>query len=129
MESRSDKNVQATLLAGHTPLIILQGCLDEAYATLLINSLDKSSPWQASFILVDFGKVTQVTPAGLRHLLPLISQLQDQKKELVLFNLRTDIKQTVCSSGFDSLVMITPTLQDAILYAQQPKNTNKGLAR
>jgi anti-sigma B factor antagonist len=120
MEGGYDKSVQATYLADHTPLVILQGSLDEAYASMLLNVLQEATPWKRSFILVDFGKIIKVTPTGLRLLLPLISQLQAQKKELVLFNLRNDIQEIVNSSGFDSLVVIKPSLQDALQYVQLP---------
>ena len=119
MESRNEKSVQAILLADHTPLVILQGILDETYASTLLDSLHEATPWKSPFILVDFGKVTQVSPSGLRPLLPFLSQLQAQKKELVLFSLRKDIQAVVSSSGFDSLVVIKTTLQDALQYVQQ----------
>ncbi|WP_231862214.1 STAS domain-containing protein [Rufibacter sp. DG15C] len=112
--------MQATYLADHTPLVILQGSLDEAYAGTLLNVLHEATPWKSPFILVDFGKIIQVSPTGLRLLLPLISHLQAQKKNLVLFNLRKDIHEVVSSSGFDSLVVIKPTFQDALQYVQLP---------
>ncbi|GAA4302789.1 STAS domain-containing protein [Nibribacter koreensis] len=120
MESRNEKSVQATLLAGHTPLVILHGSLDEKYAETLLNALREAAPFKSSFVLVDFGSITQVTPSGLRLLLPYLSNLQAQKKELVLYNMRKDIQATVSSSGFDSLVTIKPTLQNALQYVQQP---------
>ncbi len=70
------------------------------------------------FLFLDFSGVTDVTPTGLRNLLPYVQQVQQQKKELILYNLKDNIHGLVKSSGFDSLVKVVDSLDTAIKYVQ-----------
>ncbi len=73
-------------------------------------------------MFLDFSGVTDVTPTGLRNLLPYVQQVQQQKKELILFNLKDNIHGLINSSGFDSLVKVVDSLDTAIKYVHAKKS-------
>ncbi|RNI21829.1 STAS domain-containing protein [Rufibacter latericius] len=102
-------------------LVFLKGALDslaEEKAKLQLKALFQ---FNRKYLFLDFSGVTEVTPTGLRNLLPYVQQVQQQKKELILFNIQENMHALITSSGFDSLVKVVDSLDSAIKYVDRKK--------
>lgn len=103
-----------TKAAGNYLIVTLRGTLDETCAGSLQNELGAWVLGKAKNLLIDFGGVVQVTAGGLRLLLPYVQKLQQQKKKMIVFNLKAAHLQVISSSGFDSLVTVADSLDNAM---------------
>ncbi|WP_181304032.1 STAS domain-containing protein [Rufibacter sp. XAAS-G3-1] len=99
-------------------LVSIKGALDGLSEDRVKRQLTSVLQMDRKYLLLDFSGVTEVTPAGLRNLLPYVQQVQQLKKELILFNLEGNIHGLINSSGFDSLVKVVDSLDTAIKYAK-----------
>lgn len=100
-------------------LVTLRGALDGLSEERVKEQLTAVFQVNRKYLLLDFSNVTEVTPAGLRNLLPYVQQVQQHKKELILFNLKDTIHGLINSSGFDSLVKVVDSLDTAIKYVNK----------
>lgn len=100
-------------------LVTLRGALDGLSEERVQEQLMAVFQVNRKYLLLDFSGVTEVTPAGLRNLLPYVQQVQQHKKELILFNLKDTIQSLINSSGFDSLVKVVDSLDTAIKYVNK----------
>ncbi|GGK86779.1 STAS domain-containing protein [Rufibacter glacialis] len=106
-------------------LVYLRGALEDLTEATAQAQFRSVLRLDRKYLLVDFSGVTSVTPAGLRSLLPYVQLVQQQKKELILFNLEAPIQGLINSSGFDSLVKVVDSLETAIKYVNQQNLTKR----
>jgi anti-anti-sigma factor len=98
-------------------LVSMRGVLDDLTSEAIKKELQVVFLQRKRFLLLDFTDVTLVTASGLRNLLPYVRQIQQQKKEIILFNLNQEVHHLLDSSGFNSLVVVVDSLDAAIKYA------------
>ncbi|ALI99965.1 STAS domain-containing protein [Rufibacter tibetensis] len=106
-------------------LVSLKGALDIHSNETVRQQLSIVFQRNTRFLLLDFSGVTEASPAGLRNLLPYVQQIQEQRKELVIFNLKDNIQELITTSGFDSLVTMVDSLETAIKYVNKRNLTKK----
>ncbi|MBC3541040.1 STAS domain-containing protein [Rufibacter sediminis] len=102
-------------------LVFLKGALDGLSEEAVKTQLKSLFQLNRKYLFLDFSGVTEVTPAGLRNLLPYVQQVQQQKKELILYNVKDAVHGLINSSGFDSLVKVVDSLDTAIRYVNGKK--------
>ncbi len=78
-----------------------------------LRTADQASQEGQYKVLIDMGKLDYVSSAGLRAILLIAKTLKTQRSNLVLCSLSPRIREVFKISGFDRIVPIHDSLQDA----------------
>lgn len=109
MELRTD-------LDGNNLVLMPRGRIDDRSATELATSLatemDASNEPRT---VVDMAGVVYISAAGLRALLAAVEKATANGVQTVLCNLRQPIRETFGVSGFDQVLDVRTTREDALL--------------
>ena len=100
--------------SGDIPVLVPMGRIDGSTAAMFQDALLKLVDEGGGPIVVDFEKVDYISSAGLRALLLVAKRLQANDGKLALCGMRDHIFEVFKISGFNEILAIHPTRQDAI---------------
>lgn len=99
---------------GTFQILFLKGTFDDKDAQALRMTLERALRSKITHLLLDCKEVVGVSPAGLRLLLSYIQKFEQTKVTFVMFHLPADLLALVNSCGFDSVVKVTSSLEEAL---------------
>ena len=95
-------------------IILAEGRVDSANAQefqiSLANEIDESD----RAVILDFGKITYISSAGLRVILLTAKSLRRQNASLTVCSLSDPIREVFEISGFDKMIPIRDSKLDAV---------------
>ena len=94
-------------------ILHLDGRLDAASSPILEKKLT-SLMGENNKIILDFSEVEYLSSAGMRLLLAATKQLKANKGVLVLFSINDDIMEIIKMAGFERILHICETEQEAL---------------
>ena len=103
-----------TEMSGDTSVMVPTGRIDGSTASMFQEALLKLVDEGAGPIVVDFEKLDYISSAGLRALLLVAKRLQAGSRKLALCAMRDHIFEVFKISGFNEILAIHSTRQDAI---------------
>lgn len=95
-------------------ILRLEGRLDVSSSSILEKKLNTLMQEKHYFLLLDFSHIEYLSSAGLRVLLSMSKQLKAKKGALVLFSLSDEVMDVVKVAGFDRILQIFPSEQQAL---------------
>jgi anti-sigma B factor antagonist len=84
---------------GELTVITLDGSLDSATASTVQTDLEKLIP-EAGTTVLDLGKMTYMSSAGLRVLLLTHRRAQESGARIVLIKLASEVREVMSATGF-----------------------------
>ena len=105
----------------HGPAVVvrLSGQLDTLTAKPFESHLVKQIAEGQKRIIVDLGEVNYVSSYGLRVFLLTAKQLRSDRRAFILCRLTPEVKKIFRISGFDKILAICETLEDAVALAAE----------
>lgn len=97
-------------------ILRLKGRLDVPNVTILEKKIDACLEEGRRILLLDCSELKFLSSAGLRLLLSVSEQLKSKKGALLIFSVDRDGMQVVKVAGFDKILLIFDTEQDALQY-------------
>ena len=97
-------------------ILRLDGRLDAATVSLLERKINSLINEKHFFVYLDFLRIDYLSSAGLRLLLAVSKKLKQKKGALVLFSISEEVMDIIKLAGFDKILLIFETEQDAIQY-------------
>ncbi len=104
----------STETSGDATVVIPVGRIDGSTASPFQEALLKLIDEGAGSLVVDFEKIEYISSAGLRVLLLAAKQLQAGGRKIVLCSMRDHISEVFKISGFNEILAIHPTRQEAV---------------
>ncbi|HSW72497.1 MAG TPA: STAS domain-containing protein [Chlamydiales bacterium] len=95
-------------------ILRLEGRLDVSSSSILEKKLNTLMQEKHFFLLLDFSQIDYLSSAGLRVLLSMSKQLKAKKGALVLFSLSDEVMDVVKVAGFDRILQIYTSEQQAL---------------
>lgn len=95
-------------------LIALEGELDASSALLLDNALAEALKDGNKTILIDGARLSYISSAGLGVFMSYLRDFEEQKVEMVIFNLTEKVKKVFEILGLDALLKIVETKETAL---------------
>ena len=100
----------------HKIILRLDGRLDAATTPLLERKINSLIEERHYHLLLDFLHVDYLSSAGMRLLLAFSKKLKSKKGALVLFSINEEVMEIVKLAGFDKILLIFESEQDAIQH-------------
>jgi anti-anti-sigma factor len=97
-------------------ILRLDGRLDAATSVILERKIDSLIEEKRYLIYLDFLRIDYLSSAGMRLLLAVSKKLKQKKGVLVLFSISEEVMEIIKLAGFDKILLIFETEQDAIQY-------------
>ena len=97
----------------HT-LLSLSGELDALSSIDLDEQVKKTFESDETNILIDLGKLTYISSAGLGVFMSYIKDFETSKKQIILFNLTEEVYSTFEILGLHHIISIVGTKQEAV---------------
>jgi anti-anti-sigma factor len=94
----------------------LDGRLDAATSPILEKKINSLLVEDYSLLLLDFVCVDYLSSAGMRLLLAASKKLKQKQGALVLFAVGEEVMKMIKLAGFDKILHIFETEQDALQY-------------
>lgn len=91
-----------------------EGRIDSTNAEKFKNEVTNYINEQDTSIILDFNKVEYISSACLRSLLSISKHMSQNKRDLVLCGLSESVNKIIKVSGFDSVLKIYETRDDAL---------------
>ena len=104
-------------LEGPAVVVRLSGQLDTLTAKPFESHLASRIAQGQKRIIVDLAKVNYVSSYGLRVFLLTAKQLRADRRAFILCSLTPDVKKIFRISGFDKILAICETREDAVALA------------
>jgi anti-sigma B factor antagonist len=104
---------------GEALVVRLQGRLDTLTAKSFETHLAGHIGRGQKRIIVDLGDVDYISSYGLRVFLLTAKQLRADRLGFILCRLSQDVQKIFQISGFDKILVIRPTVEDAVITASQ----------
>ena len=95
------------------------GRIDGANAREFQVALESAIDPTDSNVILDLENLSYISSAGLRVILMTAKSLQRQKAKFVICSLSASIKEVFQISGFDRIIPIHPSLDDALSALKQ----------
>ena len=108
------RSVHGTRVIGGIPVISAEGRLDSANAHVFHDRLDEAIGSTNRAVLVDMENLFYISSAGLRVIMQAARKLQQRNARLALCSLSDEVRSVFQTSGFDQLVDILPSRENAI---------------
>ena len=99
---------------GNTLVLNPEGRIDSSNSENFKNDVFKYINDEQSSILLDFDKIEYISSACLRSLLSISKQMSQNKKKLALCNLNESVNKIIKVSGFDSILDIYESRENAL---------------
>jgi anti-anti-sigma factor len=96
-------------------LVIPEGSLDSLTSEEFNSKVLPYASMPKPLILLDFSGLSYISSAGLRSILLLIKQVQENKGRIAGLNLNKLVKEIIQISGFDTLMKFYNSIGEAIL--------------
>lgn len=96
----------------------LDGRLDAATSPILERKIDSLIEKKRFFIFLDFLHVDYLSSAGMRLLLSATKKVKAKKGSLVLFSLSDEVMEIIKLAGFEKILTIFETEQEALNNSQ-----------
>ena len=100
--------------AGDIRIAELEGRIDSGNASHLAELLDEGIGVGGQSLILDFAGVSYISSAGLRLCLILAKRLSGPQERFAICALSDYIREIVATSGFDTLMPVHDTRDDAI---------------
>ena len=97
-------------------ILRLDGRLDAATAAILERKINSLIDEKRYLIYLDFLRIDYLSSAGMRLLLSIAKKLKTKKGALVLFSIGEEVMEIIKLAGFEKILLIFETEQDAIQY-------------
>jgi len=97
-------------------ILRLDGRLDAATVPILERKINSLIDEKRHLIYLDFLRIDYLSSAGMRLLLSASKKLKSKKGALVVFSISEEVMEIIKLAGFDKILMIFETEQDAIQY-------------
>ncbi len=94
----------------------LDGRLDAATSSTLEKKLDSLVGEHHLAILLDFCRVDYLSSAGMRLLLSAAKKIKGKKGVFILFSLNEEVMKMIQLAGFDRILSIFETEQEALQH-------------
>ena len=98
-------------------ILRLDGRLDAATSAILERKINSLEEEHHVHLLLDFTDVDYLSSAALRLLLAAAKKLKAKKGALVLFSLNEEVMEVIKMVGFEKILLIFESEQDARRYA------------
>ena len=97
-------------------LILKVGCrrIDSSNSRDFQSKLEFAVKDEDAGVVLDFGDVTYISSAGMRVILSLLKILQKKNSKLVICDMRGSVREVFSISGFDKIVDIRDSQDEAI---------------
>lgn len=96
------------------PLFSIRGRLDSNTSTEFEERLFSVIEGGALNLIVDFGELEYISSAGLRVILKTAKKLGRTNGNIILCSMRDYVKEVFEISGFDSILTIVPSPDEAV---------------
>ena len=93
------------------------GRLDAASAPILENKVTSLLEGEHDFLILDFQQLEYLSSAGMRFLLSATKQLKAKNGHLVLFGIRPEVMDIISMAGFDQILNICSTQEEALSFS------------
>jgi anti-anti-sigma factor len=97
-------------------ILRLDGRLDAATVPLLERKINTLIDEKRYLIYLDCLRIDYLSSAGMRLLLSVSKKLKTKKGALVLFSISEEVMEIIKLAGFEKILLIFETEQDAIQY-------------
>lgn len=97
-------------------ILRLDGRLDAATVPILERKINSLINEKRYMIYLDFLRLDYLSSAGMRLLLSVSKKLKTKKGVLVLFSIGEEVMEIIKLAGFERILLIFETEQDAIQY-------------
>jgi anti-anti-sigma factor len=97
-------------------ILRLDGRLDAATIPILERKISSLFDEKRYLIYLDFLRVDYLSSAGMRLLLSESKKLKTKKGALVLFSIGEEVMEIIKMAGFEKILLIFETEQDALQY-------------
>lgn len=97
-------------------ILRLDGRLDAATAPILERKINSLIDEKRYLVYLDLLRMDYLSSAGLRLLLSFSKKLKAKKGALVLFSIGEEVMQIIKLAGFEKILLIYETEQDAFQY-------------
>lgn len=97
-------------------ILRLDGRLDAATAPILERKINTLMDEKHYRIYLDFLRLDYLSSAGLRLLLSVSKNLKTKKGALVLFSIGDEVMEIIKLAGFEKILLIFETEQDALQH-------------
>jgi len=104
---------------GPAAVVRLSGQLDTLTAKPFESHLAELIGQSQKRIIVDLAQVNYVSSYGLRVFLLTAKQLRSDRRAFILCRLTPEVKKIFKISGFDKILAICDTLEDAVALASE----------
>jgi anti-sigma B factor antagonist/stage II sporulation protein AA (anti-sigma F factor antagonist) len=97
-------------------ILRLDGRLDAATVSILERKINSLINEKHFFVYLDFLRIDYLSSAGLRLLLAESKRLKQKNGALVIFSISEEVMDIIKLAGFDKILLIFETEQDAIQH-------------
>ena len=104
--------------AGDIRIAEMDGRIDSGNASHVAELLDKGIEAGGESLILDFGGVSYISSAGLRLCLILARRLSGPQQRFAICSLSQHIREVITTSGFDTLMPVHDSRDDAIQALQ-----------
>lgn len=105
---------------GRNIILRLEGRLDAATIPILERKINRLIDEHRHHLLLDFTQVDYLSSAGMRLLLTASKKLKAAKGDLVLFSVGEDVMEIIKLAGFEKILFIFETEQEALQHIRLP---------
>ena len=95
-------------------VIETEGRIDSGNAQAFCDQLDSAIKTTGQAIVIDMAGLVYISSAGLRAILQAMRKMERQNVRLALCSLSDDVRDVFHTSGFDQLIEIRQTREDAL---------------
>ncbi len=97
-------------------ILRLDGRLDAATTPVLERKIDSLIAENRNHLLLDFLHIDYLSSAGMRLLLSAAKKLKAKKGVLLIFSVSEDVMEIIKLAGFERILQIFESEQDALHY-------------
>ena len=97
-------------------IIRIEGKIDSESVRSIEESLFNVIEQGFKKLAVDFKRIEFISSSGIRSLLMLVRKIDEYKGLLVVYNLKSQIREIFEISGIDNLIKICDTKKDSLEY-------------
>lgn len=94
-------------------VIIPEGRIDTTTSKAFLEELEKAKAGDLTRTVMSFEKVNYISSAGLRNIIMFVKYVKSVNGKFALYGLNASIEDVFKVSGFDKIINITSTFQDA----------------
>ncbi|MDE3045557.1 MAG: STAS domain-containing protein [Verrucomicrobiota bacterium] len=100
----------------HKLVLRMKGRIDASSALVLERKIQQLMDENHKQLILDFSEVDYLSSAGMRVLFAATKKLTAKKGNLVLFSLNEEVAEIVRMAGFDKILHLCATEQEALQF-------------